>query len=91
MENERSLQATPLNAIQLKCHDCMGHYFDGFDDCKNKKCALYKFMPYAEEEPDLSTFRINPKKRGIVLLQPVNQEKADAARERFAKYREKKD
>ena len=39
-------------AIREKCRECMGNYFDGRVDCRNVKCPLYKWMPYAEKTPD---------------------------------------
>jgi hypothetical protein len=82
---EVSAKVTYRNAILLQCHECMGYYSEGKQDCRNVRCSLYSFMPYRELEPDLKVFKRNPKRCGLVMLQPPDPEKSAAAKERFAK------
>lgn len=76
-------------AIEMQCHECMGRYADGKQDCQNVKCSLYSYMPYAKLEPDLSWTEYNPRKKGMVTWfdsqRDMTDEQKDAVRERFSK------
>ena len=37
---------TQREAIYAQCFICMGYYVDGKEDCGNKICPLYYYMPY---------------------------------------------
>ena len=37
---------TQREAIYAQCFICQGYYVDGKDDCQNKTCPLYYYMPY---------------------------------------------
>ena len=37
---------TQREAIYAQCFICMGYYVDGKEDCDNKICPLYYYMPY---------------------------------------------
>ena len=37
---------TQREAIYAQCFICMGYYVDGKEDCQNKTCPLYYYMPY---------------------------------------------
>jgi hypothetical protein len=50
-------------AMRAKCHECMGGYLDSRDDCGIKTCALYSWMPYAADPPDL-TWLVQPQAPG---------------------------
>ena len=50
-------------AIEYMCHECLGWYSDGKQDCENVKCPLYSYMKYAKKEPDLSLLDYNPSRR----------------------------
>ena len=39
---------TQREAIYAHCFICMGYYVDGKEDCKDKTCPLYYYMPYRE-------------------------------------------
>ena len=39
---------TQRQAIFAECFVCQGYYVDGKEDCKNKTCPLYFYMPYRE-------------------------------------------
>jgi hypothetical protein len=41
-------------AILASCARCMGDYIDGMDPCTDVTCPLYYWMPYRDQEPDLS-------------------------------------
>lgn len=56
-------------AVIAKCHDCMGCYEEGKLDCGVVGCSLYSFMPYRKLEPDLSWTEINPKKKGVSIVE----------------------
>lgn len=58
---------TRTQACLETCHQCMGNYSDGKQDCENPRCPLYYFMPYRKLEADLWWMKINPKKVGRVL------------------------
>lgn len=47
------------------CHQCMGYFMDGRQDCKTPRCPLYSKMPYRKLEPDMSFLAYNPKKKGL--------------------------
>ena len=61
---QKTAKVTRKNAILAKCHNCMGEYYDGKNDCRNYGCSLYSFMPYAKGKPDLHWTKINPKFKG---------------------------
>ena len=65
MEN---LKVTRKNAIDAQCHECLGHYADGKQDCECVRCPLYPFMPYAKMAPDLSWTGFHPRRVGKVAL-----------------------
>lgn len=64
-----STKITMKRALELQCHECMGHYSDGKIDCECTSCSLYKWMPYREKEPDFSTFDYNPRRSGKVTME----------------------
>lgn len=68
----RDKEVTFLNAIKAHCHECMGQYIDGRDDCENTTCALYSYMPYANLKPDLTWTKYHPKRCGMVLLADID-------------------
>ena len=37
---------TQREAIYAQCFICQGYYVDGKEDCQNKTCPLYYYMPY---------------------------------------------
>ena len=37
---------TQREAIYANCFICQGYYVDGKEDCQNKTCPLYYYMPY---------------------------------------------
>ena len=42
-------------AIYAQCFICQGYYVDGKEDCGNKTCPLYYYMPYrAGQKEDMS-------------------------------------
>jgi len=43
-----------MKAMKAKCRDCCADYADGRKDCGVRKCALYYWMPYRKQEPDIS-------------------------------------
>lgn len=88
-EDAVQLNVTRNNAILLQCHHCCGYYSDGKVDCEVVRCPLYPFMPYRKLEPDTNVFYTNPKRVGLTFNEPVDPERAEAARKRFAKAREK--
>ena len=46
---------TQREAIYAQCFICMGYYVDGKEDCQNKTCPLYYYMPYrAGQKEDMS-------------------------------------
>ena len=46
---------TQREAIYAQCFICMGYYVDGKEDCGNKTCPLYYYMPYrAGRKEDMS-------------------------------------
>ncbi len=84
---------TRKKAIELKCHDCMGNYYDGKMECQNSRCPLYAFMPYKKGEPNLSVFLYSPRAVGLVLESDRRRKVTDAQREagkRLAATRRKK-
>lgn len=58
-------------AMLAKCHECMGKYVDGKQDCQIRQCPLYQWMPYRELDPDLTWAQFNPRRMGQV---PVGTE-----------------
>lgn len=83
-------------AILSKCHDCMGHYADGKAnaDCRNQRCPLYFWMPYAGLTPDRTWEMFSPKKMGLQLktaaVRTMTDEQRKAVAERLAAARQKK-
>ena len=80
------------SAILAKCHDCMGHYADGGTrDCRNAKCSLYFWMPYATLPEDREWELYSPKKAGLILkadaARKMTPEQRQACAERLAKAR----
>lgn len=53
-------------AVLANCHQCMGGYSDGKQDCQCIKCPFYYWMPYREMEPDMGWVTVNPKRKGFI-------------------------
>lgn len=70
-------------AIMSHCHNCLGEYFDGKQDCQNIKCPLYTFMPYKKMTPDLWWMEFNPKKVGRVKWEDCGRNLTDEQREKL--------
>lgn len=75
-----NLNVTLKNAVLAQCHQCMGYYSDGRTDCKNVRCSLYSWMPYAKQEPNLEWTLYHPKRQGLVKLEDIQI--SEALRER---------
>jgi hypothetical protein len=67
----KNLSVTRKNAIEAQCHECLGYYQDGKQDCECVRCPLYSFMPYAKMEPDLSWTEYHPRRVGRVALEDL--------------------
>lgn len=85
------MTVTRKTAIELQCHECMGHYADGKIDCENRGCPLYTYMPYRRLEPRLEAFLYSPRAKGKVPLADIQAritpEQREASRERLRKAR----
>lgn len=85
---------TIKRALELQCHECMGHYSDGKVDCECTSCSLYKWMPYRKLEPNYSRFDYSPRRTGKVLLEDcaviLTDEQRQAASDRLKAARERK-
>lgn len=85
-------KVTRTGAILAHCHQCMGYYQDGKEDCQTLGCPLYPFMPYRKLDPDLTWNKYNPKRSGQVTWEDSKREIDDATREalveRMSKARE---
>lgn len=70
--NDEQVKCNPTmkNAILSKCHDCMGHYFDGKKDCRNPECSLYAWMPYRKSCPSAAWQMYYSRSVGLKLRQP---------------------
>lgn len=79
-------------AMLSMCHQCLGGYADGKTSCTSPKCPLYPWMPYKDQEPDLTWMKYNPKKKGLVTWEDSKREIDDDTRqalvERMGKARE---
>ncbi len=53
-------------AVEAKCHDCMGHYVDGMLDCQHTSCPLYTWMPYRKLEPGEEWAKYGTRRVGLV-------------------------
>lgn len=71
-------------AIMAKCHDCMGGYLDGRNDCTTTTCPLYSWMRYAAFPPNLDWMNYNPKRAGKVTWEESGREMTDEEREAAA-------
>lgn len=71
-------------AIIAKCHDCMGGFTDGRNDCCATSCPLYSWMRYAAYPPDLTWMDYNPKRVGKVTWEDSGREMTDEEREAAA-------
>jgi hypothetical protein len=79
------LKVTFKNAILAQCHECLGYYADGMQDCENVKCSLYSYMPYRKLEPDLTWTRYHPKRKGRILRSEIRtQTLSDEQKARLA-------
>jgi len=72
------------NAVLAKCHSCMGEYADGMDDCENRNCSLYYWMPYRKQEIDRTWELYNPRRKGLVTFEESKRELTDEQREQIA-------
>lgn len=82
-------------AILAKCHNCMGFYDDpGSRDCRNPKCSLYFWMPYAQLPEDREWELYSPKKAGLVpkanAVRNMTDEQRQACADRLAAARLRK-
>jgi hypothetical protein len=91
---QEELKATRSEAINHKCHDCCGEYYDGKDDCEIVSCPLYSFMPYRTRKPDLEWTKYNPRMKGMVLkedsVKVISDEQRQAMSDRLKIAREKR-
>lgn len=82
-------------AILAKCHNCMGFYDDpGNRDCRNPRCSLYFWMPYATLPEDREWELYSPKKAGLVpkanAVRSMTPEQRQACADRLAAARARK-
>lgn len=70
-------------AIEAVCHECLGYYADGKQDCENPTCPLYTYMPYRKKEPDLAWTEYNPRSKGLVTWDQTTREVDAATKERL--------
>jgi hypothetical protein len=84
---------TRKQAMEYACHECLGYYADGKQDCECVRCPLYSFMKYAKKEPDLSFMKYNPSRVGRVTWEDskrdITEEQRQAAADRLRQSREK--
>jgi len=78
------LKVTRKNAILLQCWECMGHYADGKQDCENRTCALYPFMPYKKKKPKLKLYLFSPSHKGKVRVEDTKRELTDEQKAEIA-------
>lgn len=71
-------------AMAAYCHQCLGYYQDGKQDCEAVSCPLYKWMPYGKKEPDLGWLELNPRMKGKVTWEESEREMSDEARQAAA-------
>ena len=84
--SEIKCKPTPMNAIIAHCHECMGYYSDGKQDCECQHCKFYKWMPWAKLEADLNWTKYYHNRIGLVERRPPT-EKQIAAGKRLASMR----
>lgn len=79
------MKVTPKNAMKSKCHECMGHYYDGRIDCENTACSLYSYMPHRKLEPDTTWTQYNPNAVGLKerVSRVLSDEERETIRARF--------
>ncbi len=86
---------TRKEAIETKCKDCCGEYYDGKEDCEVTICPLYTYMPYNKLEANLELFKYSPKHKGKVLKEDakpkLSKEQRKAAADRLKAARNKGD
>ena len=84
-----SMKVTPMNAIKSQCHECLGHYADGMQDCENVKCTLYSYMPYRKQTPDLTWTTYNNKRKGLQIRtrRELSDEERKAISDRLQSHR----
>ena len=84
---------TRKQAIEHMCHECLGWFADGKQDCECVRCPLYSFMKYAKMEPDLSFMQFNPSRVGKVKWddskRDLTKEQRQAVADRFRSSKEK--
>jgi hypothetical protein len=68
-------------AMAAQCHECLGRYADGIQDCENVKCTLYTWMPKRKLEPDLWWLEYNPRKKGLVKWEYCGRDLTDEQRQ----------
>ena len=78
-ERIRRKKNSPLSGILAHCHQCLGYYHDGREDCENTTCPLYTWMPFRQLKPDYDWCRYNPKRIGK-QLETYNAEAAERAK-----------
>lgn len=71
-------------AMLALCHQCLGYYADGIQDCQNVTCPLYPWMPRRKQKPDLKWLDYNPRKKGRVLWEDCGKELTDEQRQEAA-------
>ena len=71
------------------CHQCLGYYADGKQDCENTRCPLYSAMPYRKMEPDLWLFEYSPKKVGLKKKTEPTEEQVERGKKLAAMMRDK--
>ena len=57
------MKPSRAKAMKTKCYDCCGQYKDGRKDCGVTHCALYYWMPYRKQEPNMEWVDSLPKRK----------------------------
>jgi len=73
-------KVTLKNAVLAMCHECLGWWEDGKQDCECVRCPLYSWQKYAKKEPDLAWTRFNPSRVGRVTWDDSSPNLSDEAR-----------
>lgn len=77
-------KVTRALAMRAKCHECMGGYIDGREDCGVTACPLYSWMPYAGDPAELTWLEYNPKRVGKVRWEDSGREMTEEDRKAAA-------
>lgn len=79
----KMVKLTRQSAIEAMCHRCMGGYPNGPEDCGDRRCPLYAYMPFATKTPIVEWLKYDALRKGHVLVGSKEKTKEELFEDRM--------